>query len=171
KMKEDSILAITLVTDGKEVLAKNAKDPEFTTTPSGLQYKLIKKGNGRFVKPDEATMLHFISKLTNGTEFVNTYKPRSQPGMPESSENNSEGTEEPKAIDADKVPPGWAEAMKMMDVGSKYIFYMPPELMYGERGLKNQSSTIVPPNAVIIMEIEMFEPIPKDQVAPPPAQR
>ncbi len=164
KHKQDSIKAIGLKAEGEKLLADNKKNSKITTTPSGLQYEIIEPGKGERPKSGQACRLHFRATLTNGDLWTDTHVPKPMPGMPA---EEMEKERPPIVVGVDKIPPGWSEAVKLMPEGSKYKFYIPSELMYGERGLKNQQETVIPPHAVIIMEIEMFGPVPIEETIDP----
>lgn len=165
--RQDSIMAEQMLVQGKELLAKNLKDPDIKVTPSGLQYKVIKEGTGERPQTGGAAKIHFIGTMTNGEEYANTYLPKEQPGMKPLTEEEKKDTLDPIVVPVDRVPPGWSEAMKMMKAGSKYIFYIPAELMYGDRGMQQNNNTIIPPNAVLTMQIEMIGPASPDEIRPP----
>lgn len=113
-------------------LEKNAKADGITTTPSGLQFKMVSPGKGEKAKPDELVMVNFIGTTHNGKEFD-----RTQPGQPRPMPQTQ--------------PKGWQEAMQMMEIGSKYQFWIPPALGYGESG----RPPAIRPNVVLIYEVEL----------------
>lgn len=134
------------LTQEKEILAKNKKNPKIEETPSGLQYEVIKKGSGQRPNANQVAKIHFKGTLTDGTEFSNTYispDPTMEPL--------------PAFIPIDKIPPGWSEALQMMQIGSQYKFYIPAVMAYGAQGMRQQEKIVIPPNAMLIMEIELFE--------------
>jgi len=120
--------------EGRDFLARNKTKEGIITLPSGLQYRIIKAGDGR--KPTEADTVevNYRGTLVNGTEFDG-----SKPGQPE-------------AFEVIKVIPGWREALRLMPVGSKWQLFIPPELGYGLRGKDGK----VGPNATLIFEIELL---------------
>jgi FKBP-type peptidyl-prolyl cis-trans isomerase FklB len=121
--------------EGDAFLAENKKKEGVVTLPSGLQYKIIKAGEGK--KPTEADTVecHYRGTLINGTEFDGTY-----------------GAGEPATFRLTGVVPGWREALKLMPVGSKWQLFIPPELAYGERG----AGATIGPNATLIYEVELL---------------
>lgn len=125
-----------------EFLEANAKAEGVTTTPSGLQYKKISDGQGEKAKPDEMVLVNFSASVANGREFD-----KSQPGQPRPM---------PQA-----QTKGWQEAMQIMDIGSKYQFWIPPALGFGENGKLPQ----IKPNVVLVYEVELVG------TAPAPAPR
>lgn len=116
-------------------LAKNKAEPGVKVTASGLQYKVIEEGTGPSPKGDEVVVVNYKGTLIDGTEFDSSYK-RNQP------------TEFPVS----GVIPGWTEGLKMMKKGGKAIFYVPPELGYGDRSRQN-----IPSNAVLIFEVQLLD--------------
>jgi len=124
-----------------EFLEKNAKAEGVVTTPSGLQYKKISDGKGEKANPEEMVMVNFVASIAEGKEFDKT-----QPGKPRSMPQTR--------------PKGWQEAMQIMDIGSKYQFWIPPALGFGEMGKPPQ----IKPNVVLVYEVELVGTAP----APPP---
>jgi FKBP-type peptidyl-prolyl cis-trans isomerase len=121
--------------EGEAFLAANKAKEGVVTLPSGLQYKILKAGEGR--KPTEADTVecHYRGSLVDGTEFDSSYK-RGQPV-----------TLKVKG----GVIPGWAEALLLMPVGSKWQLFVPPSLAYGARGAGGP----IGPNATLVFEIEL----------------
>lgn len=129
---------------GEAFLAENAKKPGVVVLPSGLQYKVITSGNGtKSPASNDVVKAHYKGTLIDGTEFDSSYT-RGQPF-------NSP---------ANRVIPGWTEALLKMKPGDKWQLFVPGNLAYGERGRPPK----IGPNAVLIFEMEMidFEP-PKEQ--------
>jgi FKBP-type peptidyl-prolyl cis-trans isomerase len=120
---------------GEKFLQENKKRPEVKTMPSGLQYEVIKEGDG--VKPtdDDTVICHYAGTLINGTEFESSYK-RGQPIT-----YNIHG-----------FIPGWTEGLQYMKVGSKYKFYIPYQLAYGTQG----SGPNIPGGSALIFELELL---------------
>ena len=120
---------------GEAFLAENRTQEGVVTLPSGLQYKILRQGSGR--KPTEADTIecHYRGLLVNGTEFHSTYR-----------------NGRPATFKVQGLIPGWAEAVKLMPLGSKWQLFIPPELAYGERG----STRHVGPNTTIILELELL---------------
>lgn len=124
------------ITDGMNFLAENANKPGVVTLPSGLQYKVITAGNGKKPSASATVKTHYRGRLLDGTEFDSSYK-----------------RNEPAVFPVSGVIPGWIEALQLMPVGSKWELYIPANLAYGEQGAGN----VIPPNAVLIFEIELLE--------------
>lgn len=124
-------------TEGEIFLKENSKKEGVVVTKSGLQYKVIAKGNGgRKPTADDDVKVHYRGKLINGTEFDSTY---------------SRG--EPYSTTPKALIEGWSEALQLMSEGSKWELYVPANLAYGEAG----SPPYVGPNAVLIFEVELLE--------------
>ena len=121
--------------EGETFLAENAKRDGVKVTESGLQYEVLKEGEGPYAKPSEFVKVEYKGTLIDGTEFDSTAK---QGG--------------PMVINPNGVIDGWSEGIKLMKEGSRYRFYLPPELAYGERGMGNA----VGPNAVLIFEVNFL---------------
>ena len=122
--------------NGEEFLKKNKTKEGVLTTSSGLQYKVISKGDS-VIKPKSSDMVkvHYTGKLIDGKEFDSSYK-----------------RNEPATFKLDGVIKGWIEGLQLMTVGSKYEFFIPSGLAYGENG--NQA---IPGNSVLIFEVELLE--------------
>jgi FKBP-type peptidyl-prolyl cis-trans isomerase FklB len=118
---------------GEAFLAENKTKADVVTLPSGLQYKILKAGEGK--KPTEADTVECRYRGTHidGTEF-----------------ENSESSGQPATFKVSKVIPGWREALKLMPVGSKWQLFIPSQLAYGQRG-----SGRIGPYETIIFEIEL----------------
>jgi len=121
--------------EGEAFLAENAKKPGITTTPSGLQYKVLSEGSGPSPKSNEVVTVNYRGTLIDGTEFDSSYK-RGQP----------------YTTSVMGVVKGWTEALQMMKVGSKWQLFVPSNLAYGERA----GGRDIGPNAVLIFEVELL---------------
>ncbi|MGV6851529.1 MAG: FKBP-type peptidyl-prolyl cis-trans isomerase, partial [bacterium] len=122
--------------EGQKYLAENGKRNEVTTTASGLQYEVVKNGNGEKPVDGDRVKVHYRGTLIDGTEFDSSY---------------SRG--EPVEFPLNGVIKGWTEALKLMSVGSKYKLYIPSELAYGERGTRGP----IGPNATLLFEVELLD--------------
>jgi len=121
---------------GKAFLAANAKKPGVTTTASGLQYQVITVGTGPKPKPTDTVRVNYEGKLLDGTVFDGS----AQHGGP-------------AQIPLSQVVAGWQEGIALMPVGSKYRFWIPAELGYGESGTPGGP---IPPNATLEFEVELL---------------
>lgn len=123
-----------------DFLAENKAKEGVTTTASGLQYKVLSKSDGKKPAATDTVTVHYKGTLTDGTEFDSSYK-RGQPAT----------------FGLNGVIKGWTEGLQLMSAGSKYQFFIPPDLAYGEMGRPN-----IPPNSLLIFEVELLSN------APPP---
>jgi len=121
---------------GDEFLEKNKKKEGVITLSSGLQYEVIKQGEGPSPKSTDEVSVHYQGTLIDGTVFDSSIE-RGQPA----------------SFEVNKVISGWTEALKLMKPGAKWILYIPPELAYGERG----ASDVIGPNSTLIFEVELLE--------------
>ena len=120
---------------GEKFLAENKGKEGVVTTPSGLQYKIITKGNGAIPADTSKVKVNYKGTLIDGTEFESTYK-----------------RNEPATFLANQVIKGWTEALTMMPVGSKWELYIPYNLAYGSRETGGQ----IKPFSVLIFELELL---------------
>ena len=129
--------------EGQKFLAENAKKPGVQTTPSGLQYKIIKEGSGPTPATNDEVTVNYVGKLIDGTEFDSSIK-RGQPAK----------------FRVTGVIKGWTEALLKMNKGAKWELFIPSELAYGDRGQRN-----IPAGSTLTFEVELVDFNP---VAPPP---
>lgn len=120
---------------GAEFLAANKGKPGVETTESGLQYQVITAGDGPKPTADDVVRVHYQGTLLNGETFDSSY------------ERN-----EPAVFALQQVVPGWQEGLALMPVGSKYRFWIPSELGYGEQGTPGGP---IGPNEVLVFEVEL----------------
>ncbi len=123
--------------EGEAFLAKNKALPGVKVTKSGLQYKILSAGTGATPKATETVTTHYKGTLIDGTEFDSSYK-----------------RGEPTSFPVDGVIAGWTEALQLMKVGDKWQLVIPSELAYGDQP---QQGGPIPPNAVLVFEIELLE--------------
>jgi FKBP-type peptidyl-prolyl cis-trans isomerase FklB len=119
--------------EGQAFLTKNKTAESVVALPSGLQYKILKAGDGKKPVLDDTVVCNYRGTLINGTEFDNSYK-----------------RNEPATFAVKGVIKGWTEALQLMPVGSKWQIFIPSELAYGERG-----GGPIGPNATLIFEVEL----------------
>ncbi|MBR5193605.1 MAG: FKBP-type peptidyl-prolyl cis-trans isomerase [Bacteroidaceae bacterium] len=122
---------------GEKFLAENATKEGVQTTPSGLQYKVIKQGKGTVPTTKNTVKVHYKGTLIDGTEFDSSYSRK-----------------EPASFPVTGVIRGWTEALVMMPVGSKWELYIPQELAYGSR---NQADGKIKPFSALVFEVELLE--------------
>ncbi len=116
-------------------LAANAKKAGVKTLPSGLQYKVIKEGNGAVPTDTSTVTVHYAGKLIDGTEFDNSYK-----------------RGEPVSMKANQVIQGWTEALVHMPAGSVWEVYIPQNLAYGDR-----EQGPIKPFSTLVFKIELVK--------------
>ena len=122
--------------EGEKYLAENAKKEGVVTLPSGLQYLVIKEGNGKRPKATDKVKCHYEGMLVDGTLF-----------------DSSVQRGEPATFPLNQVIAGWTEGLQLMTEGSKYRFFIPYDLAYGERGAGAQ----IPPFAALVFDVELIE--------------
>ena len=121
---------------GEKFLAENGKKAEVVTLPSGLQYQVLKEGNGKKPSAKDTVKCHYEGTLIDGTVFDSSY----QRG-------------EPATFPLQQVIAGWTEGLQLMQEGAKYRFFIPYRLAYGEGGAGAQ----IPPFAALIFDVELIE--------------
>ena len=121
--------------EGEAYLNRNKLRPEVTTTPSGLQYEVVKPGTGRQPKASDTVRCHYEGTLIDGTVFDSSYRR----GMP-------------AEFGLRQVIAGWTEGVQLMKDGSIFKFYIPYNLAYGERG----AGADIPPYAALIFKVELI---------------
>lgn len=136
KAAEEAEIGEAMKKDGEEFLAENAKKPGVITLASGLQYKILKAGNGR--KPGKTSQVrcHYEGTFTNGMVFDSSYK-----------------RGEPAVFGVNQVIAGWTEALQLMSEGSEWELYIPYNLAYGEAGAHGA----IPPYSALIFKVELIE--------------
>lgn len=122
--------------EGEAFLAENAKKDGITVTKSGLQYEVLQEGAGKQPKATDTVRCHYEGRLLDGTIFESSYK-----------------RNEPADFGLQQVIAGWTEGVQLMSEGSKYRFYIPYMLAYGEGG----AGAMIPPFATLIFDVELIK--------------
>lgn len=131
--------------EGEAFLAANKTKEGVITLPDGLQYKILKQGDGPKPTANDKVVCNYRGTLVNGTEFDSSYK-----------------RNEPATFPVTGVIKGWTEALQLMPVGSKWQLFIPSDLAYGPMGRGP-----IPPNSTLIFEIELLSVQPPQPQAPP----
>ena len=118
-----------------EFMAQNAGREGVVKLPSGLQYKVLSRGDGPSPADTDTVTVHYRGTLIDGSEFDSSYS-RNQPAT----------------FAVNRVIAGWTEALQLMQEGDKWQLFIPPELAYGERGAGKR----IPPNSALIFEVELL---------------
>jgi FKBP-type peptidyl-prolyl cis-trans isomerase len=121
---------------GEKFLADNKNKPGVKTTPSGLQYTVISEGTGPKPTASSTVKVHYTGKLIDGTTF-----------------DSSVDRGEPIEFPLNGVIKGWTEGVQLMSKGSKYKFFIPSDLAYGDRGAGNA----IGPNETLVFEVELLD--------------
>ena len=120
---------------GKKFLEENGKKPGVVTLPSGLQYEVLKEGNGKKPKATDRVKCHYEGTLIDGTLFDSSIK-----------------RGEPAVFGVNQVIAGWVEALQLMSEGAKWRLFIPSELAYGANG----AGEMIPPHSTLIFEVELI---------------
>ena len=121
---------------GKAFLTENGKKEKVVTLPSGLQYQVLREGNGRKPNATDQVECHYEGTLINGQVFDSSY----QRG-------------ETATFGLNQVIKGWTEGLQLMQEGAKYRFFIPYTLAYGEQG----AGQSIPPFATLIFDVELVK--------------
>ena len=122
--------------DGETFLAANAKKEGVTVLPSGLQYKVLKSGEGRKPGRTDKVKCHYEGTFPNGQKFDSSYD-----------------RDEPAVFGVNQVIAGWTEALQLMSEGSAWELYIPYSLAYGEAGAPGA----IPPYSALVFKVELIE--------------
>ena len=128
--------AETPLEKGKKFLKENATKEGVKTSSTGLQYKIVKQGDGRSPKASDTVVVHYRGTTIDGKEFDSSYK-----------------RGEPATFPLRAVIRGWTEGLQYLTEGGKAILYIPSELAYGERG----AGADIGPNETLIFEVELLK--------------
>jgi FKBP-type peptidyl-prolyl cis-trans isomerase FklB len=121
--------------EGEKFLAENSKKDGIITLASGLQYQIIREGNGQKPKASDQVECHYEGTLINGTKFDSSYDRGETATFP-----------------LNQVIAGWTEGLQLMQEGAKYRFFIPYTLAYGERG----AGASIPPFSALIFDVELI---------------
>lgn len=121
---------------GEEFLTINKNKEGVVTLPSGLQYTIVKKGEGKTPVATDTVKVHYEGRLIDGHVF-----------------DSSIQRGEPATFGVTQVIAGWVEALQLMPVGSKWTLYIPSNLAYGEAGAGNS----IEPNSTLIFDVELLD--------------
>ena len=121
---------------GENYLAQNAGKDGIVTLPSGLQYKVLREGNGKKPKATDQVRCHYEGMLVDGTLF-----------------DSSIQRGEPAVFGLNQVIAGWTEGLQLMQEGAKYRFFIPYNLAYGEHG----AGADIPPYAALVFDVELIK--------------
>ncbi len=132
--RQDEMLSNNLEA-GRAFLEENKKKENVVTLDSGLQYEILKEGNGVKPKATDSVKCHYHGTLLDGSVFDSSVQ-RGQPAV----------------FGVNQVIKGWVEALQLMPVGSKWRLYIPSELAYGEQGAGGS----IEPNTTLIFEVELL---------------
>ena len=120
--------------EGEKFLAENGKKEGVITTASGLQYQVLREGNGQSPKATDTVECHYEGTLIDGTKFDSSYDRGQTATFP-----------------LNQVIAGWTEGLQLMKEGGKYRFFIPYELGYGERG----AGASIPPFSTLVFDVEL----------------
>jgi FKBP-type peptidyl-prolyl cis-trans isomerase FklB len=134
--KENAEKGKKALEEGRVFLENNGKRAEVTTTKSGLQYEVLKEGNGKHPKTTDKVRCHYEGTLIDGTVFDSSYQ-----------------RNEPAVFGLNQVITGWTEGVQLMGEGAKFRFYIPYLLAYGEAG----AGASIPPYSTLIFDVELLE--------------
>jgi len=122
--------------EGQKFLEENKKKENVKVTESGLQYEIIKEGEGISPTPTDTVVVHYRGTLIDGTEF----------------DSSHDG--DPATFPVNRIIPGWTEGLQLMKEGANYKLYIPTELGYGERV---RPGGAIEPNMALIFDVELIE--------------
>lgn len=120
---------------GEAFLAENAQQPGVQSTASGLQYKVVREGEGERPGPLDTVVVHYEGQRIDGEVFDSSYQ-----------------RDKPARFPLNRVIKGWGEGLQLMKVGGEQLFYVPPELAYGA----TSPSPAIPANSTLIFRVELL---------------
>ncbi|MFD1949409.1 FKBP-type peptidyl-prolyl cis-trans isomerase [Sphingomonas arantia] len=132
---------VALAQPASEFLASNAKKSGVQTTPSGLQYQVIKPGTGPRATAQDTAIVTYDGKLADGSTF-----------------DASESHGGPTPMPVGRMIPGFSEGLQLMNAGSKYRFWISPELGYGPQAMPDPRTgkVVIPANSLLVFDVEML---------------
>ncbi|MDD5861405.1 MAG: FKBP-type peptidyl-prolyl cis-trans isomerase [Prevotella sp.] len=134
--QKNAEMTAKLKAEGQQFLEENGKKPGVITTASGLQYQVLREGNGQRPKATDEVECHYEGTLINGQKFDSSYDRGQTATFP-----------------LNQVIAGWTEGLQLMQEGAKYRFFIPYQLGYGERG----AGQSIPPFATLIFDVELIK--------------
>ena len=135
QQEENAKMADINAAAGEQFPLENGKRAEVHTTPSGLQYEIVKQGDGPRPTAGDSVTVHYTGKLIDGTVF-----------------DSSEERGEPATFGVTQVIPGWVEALQLMNVGSRWRLFIPSALAYGPQG----AGGLIGPNQTLVFDVELL---------------
>lgn len=135
QQEENAKMADINAAAGEQFLLENGKRAQVHTTPSGLQYEIVKQGDGPRPTAGDSVTVHYTGKLIDGTVF-----------------DSSEERGEPATFGVTQVIPGWVEALQLMNVGSRWRLFIPSALAYGPQG----AGGLIGPNQTLVFDVELL---------------
>ncbi|EKE84528.1 FKBP-type peptidyl-prolyl cis-trans isomerase [Idiomarina xiamenensis] len=135
--QRQEVLGAKAKKEGEDYLAENAKRDGVKVTDSGLQYEVLREGDGAQPQADDFVEVHYKGTLVNGDVFDSSYE-----------------RQKPTVLALNRVISGWTEGLQLMKVGAKYRFVIPAELAYGDREMGGGD---IPPNSTLIFEVELLD--------------
>ena len=135
QQEENAKMADINAAAGEQFLLENGKRAEVHTTPSGLQYEIVKQGDGPRPTAGDSVTVHYTGKPIDGTVF-----------------DSSEERGEPATFGVTQVIPGWVEALQLMNVGSRWRLFIPSALAYGPQG----AGGLIGPNQTLVFDVELL---------------
>ena len=135
QQEENAKMADINAAAGEQFLLENGKRAEVHTTPSGLQYEIVKQGDGPRPTAGDSVTVHYTGKLIDGTVF-----------------DSSAERGEPATFGVTQVIPGWVEALQLMNVGSRWRLFIPSALAYGPQG----AGGLIGPNQTLVFDVELL---------------
>lgn len=139
--ERSQVLGGRAMAEGQAYLEENAQRENVQVTESGLQYEVIREGEGERPAAEDYVEVHYEGSLVNGDVFDSSYE-----------------RGEPAVFPLNRVIPGWTEGLQLMQAGAHYRFVIPAELAYGEREVGGR----IPPNSTLIFEVELVSILDED---------